>query len=148
MLGRLLSSSFSHLHNIKLMRIHIMEPLIMSFSLSSGHFALRSKYSHSTSFLNVLKPTSQERGLNIFYAEASQENIRNHAEPSPSWGATSRSAIQESTNILWNPNGYYLLRKNQPPVPILSQMNPVRTTLSCFSKNHFNIILSPTPRSS
>jgi hypothetical protein len=51
-------SLFSHLHNIKLMRLHIMEPLIMSFSLFSSHFALRSTYSHSTSFFNVLKPAS------------------------------------------------------------------------------------------
>jgi hypothetical protein len=36
-----------------------------------------------------------------------------------SWNATSRSATHEIPNILWSP----------PLVPILSQMNPVRTTL-------------------
>jgi hypothetical protein len=60
-------SRFSHLHNIKLMRIYIMEALIMSFSLSSSQFALRFKYFHSNLFLNILKPTSRNRGVNLFY---------------------------------------------------------------------------------
>ena len=42
----------------------------------------------------------------------------------------------------------YCIHKSQPPVPNLSQSNPVHASLSYFLNIHFNIILQPTPRSS
>jgi len=38
--------------------------------------------------------------------------------------------------------------KNLPPVPIMSQINPVHTLPSYFYMAHFNIIVSSMPRSS
>ena len=68
-------------------------------------------------------------------------------EHSPSWEANMSSASQEIPRILWNPNVHYCIRRNLPPVPVLSQIDPGRDFTSHFLKIHFNIVFLSTKRS-
>ena len=74
--------------------------------------------------------------------------VTHSMQQSPSWEANRFSDSQEIPRIVRNPKVHCRMYKRPPPVPILSQLDPVHAPTSIFLKIHLNIILSSTPGSS
>ena len=94
-----------------------------------------------------VKPTSPI-GINMRSRMHGATNSYTYCmELSPSSEANRFSASQEMPRILWNPQVHYRTHKSPPPVPILSQLDPVHTSTSQLLKIRLNIILPSTPAS-
>ena len=62
--------------------------------------------------------------------------------------ASNQFSASQIPRILWNPQDHHCINKFPPPVPILSNLNPLHTPTSHFLKIHLNIMLPSMPGSS
>jgi len=63
------------------------------------------------------------------------------------WQADSRSASQDNSRVLWNPNVYYSVQTRLLLDPILKQINQSHSLTSYFLKIYFNITFLSMHRS-
>ena len=64
-------------------------------------------------------------GRNLFWYHVQFLLLTHSMEQGPSWEASWFAAGQEIPRVLWNPQVPHRTHKRPPPVPILSQPNPV-----------------------
>ena len=64
--------------------------------------------------------------------------LTHSTEQIPSWEANRFADSQAIPRILWNPWVHFRIQNCPPPVPILSQLDPVHTPTSHFLKTHLN----------
>ena len=132
--------------------------IICTRRFSSGNISY-----HSLSYAALHTPSLWNHALNIsFQNQLIYQKVRswdintligcltlntkkwyNFIEQSPS-----SEASQEIRCIIWKLEVRYRIHNNPPPVPVLSQINPVHVHLSDFLTIHFIIILPSTLRSS
>ena len=65
-----------------------------------------------------------------------------------SWKAHSSSPTQEIPRFSWKPKVYHSVYNSLTLATLLSKINPINAIQFYIFKNHFNIILPPTPASS
>jgi hypothetical protein len=65
-------------------------------------------------------------------------HLDNSLELDPSWAAPSCAATEDILAILQNPNVHYRVHKSPPPVPILSQTNPVHIPHPSYLTQNIN----------
>ena len=70
--------------------------------------------------------------------------LTNPTQQSPSLEASTSSASQEMSCILWNPKVHYRVHNSPPHVPILSQINPVHPLATDFLMINFNVVVPYT----
>ena len=84
-------------------------------------------------------------GFNSVFKGLITHSLTHSMEQSPSWKAKRFSVSPEIPRISWNPKVHYHTHKCPPPVPILSQLNPVHTPTSHFLMIQLNIALLSKP---
>jgi hypothetical protein len=92
-------------------------------------------------FNNAFEAESKQKFCSLLYLLTSWSRVLPEK-------LTGRWPVRRFFRILWNPKVRYCIDRSPPPVPILSHIDPVRTSPMHFSKIHFNVIFLSTPGSS
>ena len=84
---------------------------------------------HFITYITIMADYKMFPSILVLWDKYTYTILTYSMQQSPSWEANRFEASQEIPRILWNPKVNYRIHNWVPPVPILSQLDPVNTPL-------------------
>jgi hypothetical protein len=112
-------------------------PLLLFYSAASGTMSNNTWHCYTVKFSVKMAQVTLSRNRPLRRRRPKGRLTYLLTELSPSWEAANCTASQELPSSLWNPKVHCRVRKSNPLLPILSQIDPIHSIPSSRTSQHF-----------